>query len=199
MHYIDEGPADGRSPSCSAACRRGVLYRTVIAAMREAGYRCIAPDHIRLRPQRQGHRRPLVQHCSPHRQPDCPYTGTRPSRYHRVRAGLGRPYRTGSERDVFGVEAADIKGIEWIQVGGIHPRLLVACHSWLANGCGGQVTYDATREDVQRLEGKLDRIVESLPSPPRDRSLLADRASPSRALPLPRAAQARTIGWWPQK
>ena len=47
MHYLDEGPADGPvmllmhgMPSWS------YLYRTMIPALVDAGYRCIAPDHI---------------------------------------------------------------------------------------------------------------------------------------------------------
>ena len=47
MHYIDEGPADAPvallmhgMPSWS------YLYRNMIPALRAAGYRCIAPDHI---------------------------------------------------------------------------------------------------------------------------------------------------------
>jgi haloalkane dehalogenase len=47
MHYVDEGPADGPV----ALMLHGMptwsyLYRTVIAIMAEAGYRCVAPDHI---------------------------------------------------------------------------------------------------------------------------------------------------------
>jgi haloalkane dehalogenase len=47
MHYVDEGPRDGRpvlmvhgEPTWS------YLYRGIIAPMAAAGYRCIAPDHI---------------------------------------------------------------------------------------------------------------------------------------------------------
>jgi haloalkane dehalogenase len=47
MHYIDEGPRSGPV----ALMLHGMptwsyLYRTVIATMSAAGYRCIAPDHI---------------------------------------------------------------------------------------------------------------------------------------------------------
>jgi haloalkane dehalogenase len=47
MHYVDEGPAGvpvalmvHGMPTWS------YLYRTMITALREAGYRCVAPDHI---------------------------------------------------------------------------------------------------------------------------------------------------------
>jgi len=47
MHYVDEGPADGPvmllmhgMPTWS------YLYRTMIPALVDAGYRCIAPDHM---------------------------------------------------------------------------------------------------------------------------------------------------------
>ncbi len=47
MHYVDEGPANGPV----ALMLHGMptwsyLYRHVIRVMSEAGYRCIAPDHI---------------------------------------------------------------------------------------------------------------------------------------------------------
>jgi haloalkane dehalogenase len=47
MHYIDEGPRDGPT----ALMVHGMptwsyLYRSVITAMAEAGYRCVAPDHV---------------------------------------------------------------------------------------------------------------------------------------------------------
>ena len=47
MHYVDEGPSDGPvmlllhgMPTWS------YLYRDFIPALTEAGYRCIAPDHM---------------------------------------------------------------------------------------------------------------------------------------------------------
>ena len=47
MHYLDEGPRDGPvmlllhgMPTWS------FLYREVIPVLVEAGYRCIAPDHM---------------------------------------------------------------------------------------------------------------------------------------------------------
>ena len=47
VHYLDEGPRDGPvmllchgMPTCS------YLYRHMIPALVEAGYRCIAPDHL---------------------------------------------------------------------------------------------------------------------------------------------------------
>ena len=47
MHYVDEGPRDGHvmlmlhgMPTSS------YLYRRMIPALVDAGYRCIAPDHI---------------------------------------------------------------------------------------------------------------------------------------------------------
>ena len=47
MHYLDEGPVDGPV----ALMLHGMptwsyLYRRVIPVMRDAGFRCIAPDHI---------------------------------------------------------------------------------------------------------------------------------------------------------
>jgi len=47
MHYLDEGPADGPV----ALLLHGMptwayLYRTMIPPLVEAGYRCIAPDHM---------------------------------------------------------------------------------------------------------------------------------------------------------
>lgn len=47
MHYVDEGPADGPV----ALLLHGMptwayLYRSMIPVLRDAGYRCIAPDHI---------------------------------------------------------------------------------------------------------------------------------------------------------
>lgn len=47
MHYVDEGPTDAPV----ALLMHGMptwsyLYRTMIPALRAAGYRCVAPDHI---------------------------------------------------------------------------------------------------------------------------------------------------------
>ena len=47
MHYLDEGPADGPV----ALLMHGMptwsfLYRTMIPPLLQAGYRCVAPDHI---------------------------------------------------------------------------------------------------------------------------------------------------------
>jgi len=47
MHYLDEGPRDGRV----ALLLHGMptwsyLYRTIIPVLADAGYRCVAPDHI---------------------------------------------------------------------------------------------------------------------------------------------------------
>jgi haloalkane dehalogenase len=47
MHYVDEGPPDGPV----ALLLHGMptwayLYRSMIPVLRDAGYRCIAPDHI---------------------------------------------------------------------------------------------------------------------------------------------------------
>ena len=47
MHYVDEGPADGPvALMVHGMPTWSYLYRTVIATMRAAGYRCVAPDHI---------------------------------------------------------------------------------------------------------------------------------------------------------
>ncbi len=47
MHYIDEGPADGPvALMIHGMPTWSYLYREIIVAMRDAGYRCIAPDHI---------------------------------------------------------------------------------------------------------------------------------------------------------
>ena len=47
MHYVDEGPPDGPvALMVHGMPTWSYLYRKVIVAMRDAGYRCIAPDHI---------------------------------------------------------------------------------------------------------------------------------------------------------
>jgi|SRR5947209_546819 len=47
MHYVDEGPADAPiALMVHGMPTWSYLYRTVIATMTEAGYRCVAPDHI---------------------------------------------------------------------------------------------------------------------------------------------------------
>lgn len=47
MHYVDEGPADAPvALMIHGMPTWSYLYRHVITAMLEAGYRCVAPDHI---------------------------------------------------------------------------------------------------------------------------------------------------------
>lgn len=47
MHYVDEGPVDAPvALMVHGMPTWSFLYREVIAEMRSAGYRCIAPDHI---------------------------------------------------------------------------------------------------------------------------------------------------------
>jgi haloalkane dehalogenase len=47
MHYVEEGPADGPvALMVHGMPTWSYLYRKVIVAMRDAGFRCIAPDHI---------------------------------------------------------------------------------------------------------------------------------------------------------
>jgi haloalkane dehalogenase len=47
MHYVDEGPADGPvALMVHGMPTWSYLYRSVIATMLQAGYRCVAPDHI---------------------------------------------------------------------------------------------------------------------------------------------------------
>jgi haloalkane dehalogenase len=47
MHHVDEGPADGPVALLLHGMPTwGYLYRHVIPVLRDAGYRCIAPDHI---------------------------------------------------------------------------------------------------------------------------------------------------------
>lgn len=47
MHYVDEGPADAPvALMVHGMPTWSYLYRHIIVAMRDAGYRCIAPDHI---------------------------------------------------------------------------------------------------------------------------------------------------------
>ena len=47
MHYVDEGPADGPvALMVHGMPTWSYLYRKMIVAMRDAGFRCIAPDHI---------------------------------------------------------------------------------------------------------------------------------------------------------
>lgn len=47
MHYVDDGPADGPvALMVHGMPTWSYLYRHVIGVMSDAGYRCIAPDHI---------------------------------------------------------------------------------------------------------------------------------------------------------
>lgn len=47
MHYVDEGPADGPvALMVHGMPTWSYVYRNVIPAMCDAGYRCIVPDHI---------------------------------------------------------------------------------------------------------------------------------------------------------
>lgn len=47
MHYVDDGPADAPvALMVHGMPTWSYLYRSIIASMREAGYRCVAPDHI---------------------------------------------------------------------------------------------------------------------------------------------------------
>ncbi len=47
MHYVDEGPTDGPvALMIHGMPTWSYLYRKMIVAMRDAGFRCIAPDHI---------------------------------------------------------------------------------------------------------------------------------------------------------
>ena len=47
MHYVDEGPADGPvALMVHGMPTWSYLYRSIIPVMRDAGYRCIALDHI---------------------------------------------------------------------------------------------------------------------------------------------------------
>src|SRR5688500_8829581 len=47
MHYVDEGPRDGPvALMVHGMPTWSYLYRHVITAMSESGFRCIAPDHI---------------------------------------------------------------------------------------------------------------------------------------------------------
>ncbi len=47
VHYVDEGPTDGPVMLLLHGMPTwGYLYRTMIPALVEAGYRCIAPDHL---------------------------------------------------------------------------------------------------------------------------------------------------------
>jgi haloalkane dehalogenase len=47
MHYVDEGPADGPvALMVHGMPTWSYLYRSIIPTLRDAGYRCVAPDHI---------------------------------------------------------------------------------------------------------------------------------------------------------
>ena len=47
VHYLDEGPRDGPVMLlCHGMPTWSYLYRHMIPALVEAGYRCIAPDHL---------------------------------------------------------------------------------------------------------------------------------------------------------
>ncbi|MDZ7686094.1 MAG: alpha/beta fold hydrolase [Gammaproteobacteria bacterium] len=47
MHYLDEGPADGPvMPLLHGMPTWSYLYRDIIPPLVDAGYRCIAPDHL---------------------------------------------------------------------------------------------------------------------------------------------------------
>ncbi len=47
MHYVDEGPADGPvALMVHGMPTWSYLYRKIVVSMRDAGYRCIVPDHI---------------------------------------------------------------------------------------------------------------------------------------------------------
>jgi haloalkane dehalogenase len=47
VHYVDEGPSDGPVMLLTHGMPTwGYLYRTMIPGLVDAGYRCIAPDHL---------------------------------------------------------------------------------------------------------------------------------------------------------
>ena len=99
MHYVDEGPPGGPvALMVHGMPTWSYLYRKVIVAMRDAGYRCIAPDHIgfgRSDKVTDPSWYDIARHTA---NLTALVQIARPPRHHPVRAGLGWPHRARAGR-----------------------------------------------------------------------------------------------------